>query len=284
MSHEQRAKEHYANAEKKLNSWFAWGSGRYEEAGEMFSKAGNSYKMAKQYQNSGNSYERAAMSYMKSGNKYEAANMYIQAGQIMQKTDIKLSVAAYGKAVDLFADMGKIAMAAKHLKDVAALLEAEGLVEEAMEKFETAADFYEGENQQSSANQCWLKVAYYAAQLKMYKRAIELYEKVGTASVSNNLLKYSAKDYFFRAGLCYLAMGDVVAAMNAIDRFKNIDMNFNRERECKLLEAICQSFEQGDVTSFTHAVAEYDRISRLDDWKASILLAIKNSIETEDLA
>lgn len=35
-----------------------------------------------------------------------------------------------------------------------------------------------------------------------------------------------------------------------------------------------------DVDAFTQAVVEYDSISKLDQWKTSILLRIKNSIKS----
>lgn len=38
-----------------------------------------------------------------------------------------------------------------------------------------------------------------------YYKAIEHYEKVAKSSVSNNLMKWSVKDYFLKAGMCHLA-------------------------------------------------------------------------------
>ena len=44
-----------------------------------------------------------------------------------------------------------------------------------------AADFFKGEESNSSANKCMLKVAQYAAQLENYDRAIKIYEDVSIA-------------------------------------------------------------------------------------------------------
>ena len=38
----------------------------------------------------------------------------------------------------------------------------------------------------------------YAAQLEDYAKATEIYEEVAKTSMENPLLKYSAKDYFFK--------------------------------------------------------------------------------------
>lgn len=40
-----------------------------------------------------------------------------------------------------------------------------------------------------------------------YYKAIGYYEKVGKVSIDNNLMKWSVKDYFFKAGICHLASG-----------------------------------------------------------------------------
>lgn len=55
------------------------------------------------------------------------------------------------------------------------------------------------------ANKLFLKVADLAAIEGDYYKAIENYEKVAKSSVSNNLMKWSVKDYFLKAGICHLA-------------------------------------------------------------------------------
>jgi len=55
------------------------------------------------------------------------------------------------------------------------------------------------------ANKSWLKVADIAALVGQYPRAIEKYEAVAKQSLNSNLTKWSVKDYFFKAGACYLA-------------------------------------------------------------------------------
>jgi hypothetical protein len=43
--------------------------------------------------------------------------------------------------------------------------------------------------------------------LDEYPEAIKLYEKVAKHSLASPLTKYSVKEYWFRSGLCALAMG-----------------------------------------------------------------------------
>lgn len=105
----------------------------------------------------------------------------------------------------------------------------------------------------SSANKCLLKVATYAAQLEQYLKAIEIYEQVwwsspqpsshvtchhwlqgaaltkqthhfvifqvGTHAMDSTLLKYSAKDHFFKAALCHFCVDMLNAKVSRYAEF-----------------------------------------------------------------
>jgi hypothetical protein len=57
------------------------------------------------------------------------------------------------------------------------------------------------------ANKDYLKVADLAALEADYYRAIANYERVAKSAVNNNLMRYSVKNYFLKAGICHLASG-----------------------------------------------------------------------------
>ncbi len=42
------------------------------------------------------------------------------------------------------------------------------------------------------------------------------------------------------------------------------------------------TYEDRDVEGFTNTIVDYDRLSKLDPWKTTILLRIKKSIATEE--
>jgi hypothetical protein len=56
------------------------------------------------------------------------------------------------------------------------------------------------------ANQCLLKVAQFAGTLEEYERAVDLYERVASKSLDNNLTKWSVRDYLFKAFICVLCV------------------------------------------------------------------------------
>jgi len=59
--------------------------------------------------------------------------------------------------------------------------------------------------------------------------------QVAATSLESNLLKYSAKEYFFRAGLCHLCV-DVLNAQQALDRYADMYPAFQDSREHKFLK------------------------------------------------
>jgi len=170
-------------------------------------------------------------------------------------------------------------MAAKHQKEIAELFEADGDLQNAVEAYKLAADYYEGDNQASHANNCLLKVALFAAQLEQYQHAIDIYIQISNTALDNNLLKWSVKDYFFRAGLCSLCLGDIISTKRLLEKFQGMDHTFGGSRECKLLTELADAFEESDVEKYTAAITEFDSISKLEPWKTTLLLRVKNKIK-----
>ena len=292
-NHAAKAQEFMAQAEKKMAPKTGFlggllgGGNSFEEAAELYGKAANYYKMGKMWDKAGEAYWRAAEASAKAGSKHEAASTLTSAAHCYKKAEkVDGACKCFKKAVECYTDEGRFAMAAKYQKEIAELYESQMDLESAMEAFQTAADYYEGEGSSTSANQCLLKVAQFAAQLEQYDQATELFEQVGQSSLGNRLVMYSAKEYFFKACLSRLASGDVVAARKCLERYSEMDHMFAGARESRFLDQILQAMEEMNVDDFTDAVVEYDSISKLDNWKTTILLRIKNQIKEaeEDLA
>ncbi|KAH9380252.1 hypothetical protein HPB48_018204 [Haemaphysalis longicornis] len=249
---EQKAMQLVADAEKKIKSAQGFlgslfgSSSRMEEACEMYARAANMFKMAKKWSEA-------------------VVNCHL-------------------KAIEIYTDMGRFTIAAKHHMTIAEIYEAEIVdIEKAMSHFEQAADYFKGEESTSSANKCMLKVAAYAAQLEQYEKAVDIYEQVAASSLDNPLLKYSSKEYFFRAALCHLCV-DLLNAQHALKKYEGMCPSFIDSREYKLVKALIGKLEDQDVEGFTDTVKEYDSISRLDQWYTNIVLRIKKSLqETPDL-
>lgn len=162
------------------------------------------------------------------------------------------------------------------------------------------------------ANKHYLKVADLAAIEADYYKAIGHYERIAKSSVSNNLMKWSVKDYLLKAGICHLAtnvcsiylhenllssrgyqliltfvvLQDLVAINRALESYRDIDPSFASTREHQLLVDLVQAIEQSDQEAFTDKLFQFDQLSKLDKWKTTLLLRVKGNIEEtgEDFA
>jgi len=265
---------------KKSLPLFGNPTAKFDEAAEYFGKAANYFKMAKKYDEAGKAFIKVAMCHLKLDSKHEAATSYTSAAGCLKKGNTLEAVECLRKAVELFTGEGRFAVAAKNQKEIAEIYEAELDYERAIEAYQLAADFYEGENSTSQGNTCLLKVAQFSAQLENFTKAIELYEQVARSSLDNNLLKWGAKEHLQRAVLCHLANEDLVGAQKGIENYKSWDASFPGSRECKFVEELIAAVEKYDVDAFTQAVVEYDSVSKLDNWKTKILLKIKQHLQS----
>eukprot|EP00898_Chlorokybus_atmophyticus_P005709 jgi/Chlat1/6139/Chrsp41S05690 len=283
-----------SKADKKLKS-LGWFGNKYEEAVELLDKAANNYKLAKKWREAGQQYEKLvvchqklasmvpeALHSMQLDSKHEAASAWVDAANAYKKVSNDEAVRCLKCAVDIFTDMGRLSMAAKHYKEIAELYEKDERWEDCIIYYSQAADFFGGEEVNSSSNQCKLKVAQYSAQLENYKKAIELYEEVAKKSMDNNLLRYSVKGYLLCAGICHLGKGDLNGASNALDKYQDLDSTFTGSRECKFLQDLLGALEEGDVQKFSTVVYEFDNMTRLDPWKTTMLLRIKKQISSKE--
>jgi alpha-soluble NSF attachment protein len=149
-------------------------------------------------------------------------------------------------------------------------------------------------------------VADLAALAGQYQRAIERYESVARASLNSNLTKWSVKDYFFKAGACYLA--NKVDTHN-IARFLILRTLFPRNqpsngsssrilhlrqrgnafsykyifslRSHLIKKDLTGAIEAADEDVFLDKLQAYDQMSKLDKWKTAMFLKVKEGIDAE---
>ncbi|XP_068647550.1 alpha-soluble NSF attachment protein-like [Aristolochia californica] len=268
-------------AEKKLNGWGLFGS-KYEDAVDFYDKAANCYKLAKNWDRAGAVYIKLASCHLKLESKHEAASAYVDAANCYKKTSSQEAISCLNNAVNLFLEIGRLNMAARYCKEIGELYEKEQNFEQAMNFLERAADLFQSEEVNTSANQCKQKVAQFAAQLEQYPKAVELFEEIARHSMNNNLLKYSVKGILLNAGLCQLCRDDIVAITNALEKYQDLDPTFSGTREYKFLSDLSSAIDEEDVPKFTDVVKEFDSMTRLDAWKTTLLLRAKNAVKAKE--
>ncbi|XP_053056291.1 beta-soluble NSF attachment protein isoform X6 [Neofelis nebulosa] len=182
---EREAVQLMAEAEKRVKASHSFlrglfgGNTKIEEACEMYTRAANMFKMAKNWSAAGNAFCQAAKLHMQLQSKHDSATSFVDAGNAYKKADPQEAINCLNAAIDIYTDMGRFTIAAKHHITIAEIYETELVdIEKAIAHYEQSADYYKGEESNSSANKCLLKVAAYAAQLEQYQKAIEIYEQL----------------------------------------------------------------------------------------------------------
>ncbi|KAL1984948.1 hypothetical protein VTN96DRAFT_8504 [Rasamsonia emersonii] len=262
-------------------SLFGGRTEKYENAADLYTQAANAFRVQKLNKEAGLALEKAAAIQSKNLNEPDdAANSLTEAFKVYRKTDPEDAVRVLSSAIQHYISKGNFRRAATHQQNLAEVYEVEiGDMKRALEAYEKAAEWFEGDNSEALANKHYLKVAELAALEGDYYKAIEHFERVGKSSVNNNLMKWSVKDYFLKAGICHLAVNDLVATNRALESYRDIDPTFASTREHQLLVDLVQAIEQGDQELFSDKLLQYDQLSKLDKWKTTLLLRVKNNIE-----
>jgi hypothetical protein len=112
MSDDAKGKQYMEEAEKKLkssgsmfSSIFGSGSSKLDDAVELFQKAGNSFKIGKNWTMAGRAFCQAAEVQLKQNTKHEAASMYNEAANAYKKSDPNEALNCLSKSCDIYIDM-----------------------------------------------------------------------------------------------------------------------------------------------------------------------------------
>ena len=279
----QQAVEFRSLAEKKnrkggIFSMLTGGS-RVDEAQELYQKAGNQFKLVKEWNDAADCYVQYAFCSQKLEMPSEEAQGYVEAANCLRKVSTQNSLEWYEKAIQIYSNTGRYQQAAKLLKTIAEALEQDEKVDQAVEYYSKATDMFEmDEHSKSAISQCKVKLGELYAKVGRYLEAAQIFEKEGEKALANHLLQFGARDHFLKAGILYLATGDAVTATIACDRYHQMDPRLEGTRESNLLKGLTAAFVENDLDAFMSAVQEYDAVSRLDPWKTELLVVAKKKL------
>lgn len=277
-----------AEGEAALKAWFPLGKQKIEKAVDLFASGAAQLKAAKSWREAAEAQMRVADCHVRLGSKYESAVAFQEAASLFKKVPDPASVhLALNRASETFLEMGKFNQAARCVKEAGEQAEADGNVELALAKLRQAADFYYGEEQTASGNQCLVRVGVVLADAGRYREAAETFEQVA-AKMVEGVAKYGAAELYGKAAMCRVAAirggedgeEDIDAADDAIARYATLDPRFCDQRDHVLTRALIKAFREGNVEAFKDATTDYDGVVRLDEWKTRVLHAALRVLES----
>ncbi|VEN62305.1 unnamed protein product [Callosobruchus maculatus] len=172
-------------------------------------------------------------------------------------------------------------MAAKIHQNIAELMEDDYDLNEAISHYEKAADLFKQECNFSSANKCLVKVAEYAALSEDYDKAINIFQEIACFDLASSLMKYSAKQYLFRAAICLMCTDTDFTPK--LQTYINMYPAFENSREYQLIATLMECIQKGDEASFTEAIRQFDTCCCLSQWHVTMLLRVKNQKMCNDI-
>ncbi|KIK70940.1 hypothetical protein GYMLUDRAFT_33029 [Collybiopsis luxurians FD-317 M1] len=272
-------------ADKKVASspgWFSSSSTKFEEGGDLYQQAANAFKLEKLFKEAGDCFAREAECREKCKETNEAANAWWNAAKAYKRGFPDLAIQALTQTIVHLTKSGRFRQAADREKEIGQIYIQEFQdIRKACESYERAGDWFAQEDASATANACYKDAADLHAEIDEFPQAIARYEQVADHSLTSALTKYSVKEYWMRAALCALAMNDPVSARRNMQKYTGQDATFASTREAKFVSALIDAVQGGDVEGFTGAIVEFDSVSKLDNWKTSILLKIKRGMQEE---
>lgn len=256
------------------------GGPKYDEAQDLFQQAANQYKLAKDWPAAADCFERCANCAKEGGSPNEEANFYQEAGNVLKKVSSADAIVQYEKTIQIYNTGGRFSQSGKLLMQMAELLEAERMNhKDVKDYYKRAAEMFDlDDHGKSNLTKCNLKVADYAAKDGELQEAIQIFESEGEKALSNNLLRYGAKEHFLKAGILHMVMGDTVTVNLACEKYFSLDPTFQDSREGKLLAGMAEAFTNTDADMFIEKLSDYDTVTPLDSWKTDFLVKVKESM------
>jgi alpha-soluble NSF attachment protein len=283
---------------------------KWESAADLYTQAANAFRMQKQSKShhpishlpshcfvspysdpslpptdceAGAAFEKAAnIQQSKLSEPDDMANTLTEAFKVYRKDSPEDAARVLTAAIAQYTAKGSFRRAATHQQNLGEVYELElNDPARALAAYETAAQWFESDNAEALANKLYLKVADLSALAGDYAKASQLFETVAKSSLTSNLMRWSVKDYFLKAGICHLAAGDLVATARALQSYRDMDNSFVQTREHALLQDLADAVEKGEQEAFADRLFQYDQLSKLDRWKTTLLLKVKNAIEEQ---
>lgn len=218
----------------------------------------------------------------------DAVQQWKEAGKAFKKADLGLARHCYEHAIQHYKDANRFNSAAKLYSDIAETFLDDSLIDDAIDAYRKSSECFLAEDDTTSSNKKLLECAKLLADIKKYREAIKIYEKVSRESCDHQLLRWSVKNYLFASSLCQLCVvassnGSLENALESVDTYEGISEIFRDSRESKFIKSLLESMDQGEPVKFSEYAHDYDGVTTLDRWKIDRLSEAKKYFDIDDI-
>ncbi|CAF1146851.1 unnamed protein product [Didymodactylos carnosus] len=259
-----------------FNKVFSNASNALENTRALYMKAGNQAKSEGRYDLAVEAYKKA----LSGAEQFEQASCYENIAASYMMFEPSKAIGAFQKAAELHCTLNRFPTAAGCLEKAADVYEQCENFEKANECLITAQRFYVQERQKASAGRVKTRMANIRVQQRKFMDAKLLFEEMAELVKDDSLLRYGAKDHYFRAVLCSLCI-DVDNGQIVFDQYTADNPSFdNYQPEVKLLRNLIQCVRDGNKEQYVQYIKDSPLASIKNDKYIKILIEdIKQKID-----
>lgn len=251
---------------------------KYQEIGNLYENAGNLYRSNHRINEAGESYKSAGSYYMKATNTFDAIRSLNSAVNCFLQIDNYTVICCYYEIIRIYTIDYNFDRVAEYSNLLAEMYEKENLIDRAIEfHLKTIETCETLPNRVSLKNKSLLKLAELYIKRNEYNRAGDIYEQYADSILNNRLLQYSAKEYYFNAGLCRMHNGDLVALRRFLNKCIQECPPFQNTIQYEFLLKLLGCFETLTIEYVGPIITEYTNLYHLEEWKMNVLTKITNN-------
>lgn len=271
-----------AEAESKM-SRSLFRSSDISGALDCYQKATAQYKLAGEWDRAAEVLLKMGDMFKKQGDLAGAGRLYGEAGTCFRKFSTSAAVSSYLKSAEMYIEMGKFGIPAKHHEAIALIYSKDVSPPDqkaVLHHLSMAAHYYYSDNRTAARNKCRLEMARLYGLMDQFEEGVVIYEEMGFQALESRMLKYSADEYLFRGALCHLAI-DCLNCQIAIQKYADYYPAFEVSQEYKFIKLLCGEVEQENEEGFDLVLRKFRTIVNLDPWYGMMVAKIRLSIEGE---
>ena len=231
-----------------------------------------SLKVLQEWEDAADCLTKASTIMWRLEDKEEALVLLEQSAVIREKANPYDAIDTYSRCVAMSCETNKFGIAAKLQYRVGELYQIAKNYEEAMEAFKLAAALYEADMNNDEATRSRGMVAEIAGILELFDEAVDAFINLGFWCLKENLTKFNAVYYLYKAGLLLLAQGKTKQLKRNIDEWIKDDRRWAGSQERMFLDAMVELREgEGAPTidirdNFADDIFDWDNSYKLDSW------------------
>lgn len=268
-------------------------SSRYEKIAELYSKAGNIYKISNKEQaikcfkkvlHYNRQLSESSFNY-----NYDTRNILLNIAELYTKIDYLKSVEYYEQIINYYTEKGEIYNIVKYYEIIGDLYWDNNLIGETKQIYyktlnlinSNSPDKYYSTKKRLCERICEILICSNDSNSTNVLEVSKIYFDLADDSLRTKLSIYYAKKYILLGLLADCAGDDFVKGKNDLKKYSELDHTFLSSNEGIFIEKIFKAIDSNDSDELSFLCADLDKIIPLDKIQVNLLSRIKKLIDND---